>query len=138
MAEEYIKPTEEKLEQNLQEFLKKKKAGAPLGNQNARKHGIYSKALTPAERRYFDRAVSSEGLELEIALFRLKIMSLLETEPVNMALVAKVFYTLNAMVSTERSINRDNKDKGSQALLNLLKDIVLPSGIDVEKVFKKE
>ena len=43
--------------------LKKKKGGAPPGNQNARKHGFYSKVLAPAEKRILDDASGVDGLE---------------------------------------------------------------------------
>jgi uncharacterized protein YjcR len=36
-----------------------KKVGAPVGNQNARKHGYYSKTLVPWQREMISSAVNS-------------------------------------------------------------------------------
>ena len=61
----------------------KRKRGAPKGNQNARKHGFYSKVLDEAERLDFELATGVEGIDEEIALIRVKIKSLLERDPEN-------------------------------------------------------
>jgi uncharacterized protein YjcR len=50
-----------------------KKRGAPRGNQNARKHGFYSRVLDDAEELDFEQATEVEGLDEEIALLRVKI-----------------------------------------------------------------
>jgi len=57
------------------------KRGAPKGNQNARKHGFYSRALTEAEKVDFEEASLIEGIDQEIAFLRLKLMELAEREP---------------------------------------------------------
>ena len=43
------------------------KPGAPKGNQNARKHGFYSKALDEAEKLQLEEARGIDGLDEEIA-----------------------------------------------------------------------
>ena len=43
------------------------KRGAPAGNQNARKHGFYSRVLDEEEQLDFEQATSVEGLDDEIA-----------------------------------------------------------------------
>ena len=40
-----------------------RKRGAPRGNQNARKHGFYSRILDQAERLDFEQATSVEGID---------------------------------------------------------------------------
>jgi len=45
----------------------KKRGGAPRGNQNARKHGFYSKVLNEVERLDFELATGVEGIDDEIA-----------------------------------------------------------------------
>ena len=47
------------------------KRGAPKGNQNARKHGFYSRALTEAEKVELEEASYVEGVDQEIALLRI-------------------------------------------------------------------
>ena len=44
--------------------------GAPKGNQNARKHGFYSKVLDEAEQLDFELATGVQGIDDEIALLR--------------------------------------------------------------------
>jgi uncharacterized protein YjcR len=55
--------------------------GAPEGNQNARKHGFYSKVLDEDEQMDFEQATCEEGLDNEIALLRTKIKSVLGMTP---------------------------------------------------------
>ncbi len=55
-----------------------RKRGAPKGNQNARKHGFYSRVLDEAEQLDFELATGVEGIDGEIALLRVKIKSILK------------------------------------------------------------
>ena len=57
----------------------KRKPGAQPGNQNARKHGCYSKILSPEEQRLLTVA-SIPGIDAEIALIRTRIRSLVQEE----------------------------------------------------------
>jgi hypothetical protein len=61
----------------------KRKPGGQKGNQNARKHGFYSRALSPAEISEFWSIVNLERVDPEVALVRLKLKSLLQHDPVN-------------------------------------------------------
>ena len=56
----------------------RRKRGAPLGNQNARKHGFYSTALTPMEQRLLAETIDLKGLLSEMALLRVKVHGLAE------------------------------------------------------------
>ena len=60
--------------------------GAPRGNQNARKHGFYSKVLNEAEQLDLELVSGVEGIDDEIALLRVKIKSILEKDPENIRL----------------------------------------------------
>ena len=61
---------------------KRKRGGQPQ-NQNARKHGFYSKHLTPEQLQDFDDALDISSLDQEIALLRVKLNALLadQTSP---------------------------------------------------------
>ena len=61
----------------------KRKPGGQKGNQNARKHGFYSRALSPDEIGEFWNIVNLERVDPEVALVRLKLKSLLQHDPVN-------------------------------------------------------
>ena len=74
--------------------MNKKKSGGQPGNQNARKHGLYSKHL-PAERRDLHSSIKSvRDLSPEIALLRYKIMQLLEDPDTTNADLMKALNTL--------------------------------------------
>jgi hypothetical protein len=49
-----------------------KSPGAPKGNQNARKHGIYSDALTPEEGELFEE-IKSDQLEQELKIAKIQL-----------------------------------------------------------------
>jgi hypothetical protein len=57
--------------------------GAQRGNQNARKHGFYSTALTPAQASEFWNITKREGVAPPIALLRIKLQDSLQHDPGN-------------------------------------------------------
>ncbi|HEX7474951.1 MAG TPA: hypothetical protein VF318_03215 [Dehalococcoidales bacterium] len=79
------------------------KRGAPFGNQNARKHGFYSKVLTERDQQNLSRAAAVKGLDDEIALLRVKLKSVVERDPDNLELIS------NAVVSIARLLTARNK-----------------------------
>ena len=109
----------------------KGKRGAPKGNQNARKHGFYSKVLDEAERLDFELATGVEGIDDEIALLRVKIKSLLEHDPENIRLIMQATNTLAGLVKARYNITKENKKGLKEAIGNVLKDVALPLGIGI-------
>jgi hypothetical protein len=109
----------------------KGKRGAPKGNQNARKHGFYSRVLDEAERLDFELASGVEGIDGEIALLRVKIKSLLESEPENISLLMQATNTLAHLVKTKYNISKEQRKGLKAAIGNVLKDIALPLGIGI-------
>jgi len=109
----------------------KRKRGAPKGNQNARKHGFYSKVLDEAERLDFELASGVEGIDDEIALLRVKIKSILENDPENVRLIMQATNALARLVKTRYNITKDQKRGLKEAIGNVLKDIALPLGIGI-------
>ncbi len=106
-----------------------KKRGAPRGNQNARKHGFYSKVLDKTEQLDFELATGVDGIDDEIALLRVKIKSLLENDPENIRLIMEATNTLARLVRTKYNINKKDKNGLREAIATVLKDIALPLGI---------
>ena len=80
---------------------KKKKVGAPPGNQNARKHGFYSKILTPEQKHVLDLAARLD-VDGEVALLRMQIRSLLKTDPKNIELFLRTISQLCNVVRTRQ------------------------------------
>ena len=107
------------------------KRGAPEGNQNARKHGFYSKVLDETEQLDFELATGVEGIDDEIALLRVKIKSLLEHDPENIKLIMQATNTLARLVRTRYNIGKEDKKGLKEAIGNVLKDIALPLGIGI-------
>ena len=114
-----------------------RKRGAPKGNQNARKHGFYSKVLDEAEQLDFELATGVEGIDDEIALLRVKIKSLLEHDPENIKLIMQATNTLAGLVKTSYNISKEDKKGLKEAIGNVLRDVALPLGIGIGTILKK-
>jgi len=115
----------------------KRKRGAPKGNQNARKHGFYSKVLDEAEQLDFELATGVEGIDDEIALLRVKIKSILENDPENIRLIMQATNTLAGLVRTKYNINKEDKKGLKEAIANVLRDVALPLGIGIGTTINK-
>ncbi len=113
------------------------KKGAPKGNQNARKHGFYSKVLDESEQLDFEQATRVEGIDDEIALLRVKIKSLIERDPENIKLIMMAINTLIRLVRTRYNVGKNDKQGIKEAIGTVLKDIALPIGIGIGTAFKK-
>jgi hypothetical protein len=109
----------------------KRKRGAPRGNQNARKHGFYSRVLDEAEQLDFELATGVDGIDDEIALLRVKVKSILEKDPDNVKLIMQATNTLAGLVKTRYNITKEQKKGLKEAIGNVLKDIALPLGIGI-------
>ncbi len=108
-----------------------RKRGAPKGNQNARKHGFYSRVLDEAERIDFELASGVDGIDDEIALLRVKIKSVLRYDPENIKLIMRATNTLERLIRTRYNITREQKKGLKEAIGNVLKDVALPLGINI-------
>ena len=113
------------------------KRGAPKGNQNARKHGFYSKVLDAVEQEDFKTATSVEGIDDEIALLRVKIKSLITHDPDNIKLIMQATNTLARLVRTKYNISKKDKQGLKEAIGNVLRDIALPLGIGIGTTIPK-
>ncbi len=114
-----------------------KRRGAPEGNQNARKHGFYSKVLDEAEQLDFEQATSVEGIDEEIALLRVKIKSVVAHEPENIKLIMQATNALARLIRTRYNISKEDKKGLKEAIANVLKDVALPLGISIGSALDK-
>jgi hypothetical protein len=106
--------------------LIKRKSGAQPGNRNARKHGFYSKALTGDEKRNLSFASGIEGLDQEIAIFRVKLNSLLSAEGENLLLINRTAETLARLYHFKTGLAVNDTTKLKDALSSVLEEFVIP------------
>ena len=114
-----------------------RKRGAPKGNQNARKHGFYSKVLDEAEQLDFELASGVEGIDDEIALLRVKIKSILENDPENIKLIMQATSALERLIRTRYKITKEQRKGLKEAIGNVLRDVALPLGIGIGATISK-
>ena len=114
-----------------------RKRGAPKGNQNARKHGFYSRVLDEAEQLDFGLAIGVEGIDGEVALLRVKIKSILKNEPENIKLIMQATDALSRLVRTRFNISKEDKKGLKEAIGNVLRDVALPLGIGIGATLNK-
>ena len=115
----------------------KRRSGAPKGNQNARKHGFYSKVLDEAEQFDFEVASDVNGIDDEIALLRVKIKSVLEKDPENINLIMRATNTLATLVKTRYRISKEQRKGLKEAIGNVLRDVAVPLGIGIGAAINK-
>jgi len=107
------------------------KRGGQKNNQNARKHGFYSRALTEAEQVELDEASCVEGLDQEIALLRVKLRELAENEPERIDLHLEAANTIARLVRTRYQITSEQKRSLKDAIAKVLTEVAVPLGITV-------
>ena len=109
----------------------RRRRGAQKGNQNARKHGFYSRVLDEAEQFDFEAATGVDGIDDEIALLRVKIKSVLEKDPENIRLIMQATNTLAGLVKTRYNITKEQRKGLREAIGNVLRDVAIPLGIGI-------
>ena len=80
----------------------KRKRGAQPGNQNARKHGFYSKHLSPEQLQDFDDALFISSLDQEIALLRVKLNALLADQQSPPELLLQTINAFARLIAIQR------------------------------------
>ena len=105
------------------------KRGAPKGNQNARKHGFYSHALSEAEKLKLEQARGMEGIDEEIAILRVKLGEVIEKEPDRLDLHLEAANTIARLVRTRYNITKEQKKSLKEAIASVLTEIALPLGL---------
>ncbi|MGD1119359.1 MAG: hypothetical protein ABR886_07720 [Dehalococcoidales bacterium] len=110
----------------------KKKRGAPKGNRNAAKHDFYLKVLDETERYDFSNAAGIEGIDEEIALLRLEIKKAISGgDERNLLLLVKAAGALEKLIRTRYQITSSQRKGLKEAINNVIKDILVPLGVNV-------
>ena len=108
-----------------------RKKGAQKDNQNTRKHGFYSRALTEAEKVELEEASYVEGIDQEIALLRIKLRELVENQPDRIDLHMEAANTIARLVRTRYQISKEQKKSLKEAIAKVLTEVAAPLGIGV-------
>ncbi|AKG53068.1 hypothetical protein DGWBC_0382 [Dehalogenimonas sp. WBC-2] len=98
-----------------------KRRGAPLGNQNARKHGFYSRYFDKQQTEDYYEALESHDLEAEIAAARVKVSSVMRHDPANTRLIMRSFATIGRLVYMQQRLARDDQHGMKQAIIDSLR-----------------
>ena len=80
----------------------KLKSGGQPGNQNARKHGLYSKHLPPEQLQQFDDALAVRDLAPEIAIARVRLNGLLNDPEASPDLINRTLSVLGRLMNIQR------------------------------------
>jgi hypothetical protein len=107
------------------------KRGAPQGNQNARKHGFYSRSLDEAERLEMEEASYVEGIDQEITLLRIKLRDLVENHPDRIDLHLEAANTIARLVRTRYQISKEQKRSLKEAIAKVLTEVAVPLGVGI-------
>jgi len=107
------------------------KRGAQPGNQNARKHGFYSRALTEAQNLQMDEAGDVQGLDNEIALLRIKLFELAQNHPDRIDLQVQAASAIARLLRTRYQISKDQKNSIKEAIQKVLTEVAVPLGIGI-------
>ena len=106
-----------------------KKILLPSGDSDTREHEFYLKVLGDSHKTAFDQAVNVQGLNGEIALMRVEIRSLIESDPDNLKSVQSAVLALERLVRTRYYIGKNDKEGLSDRMNKLLKSIALPLSV---------
>ena len=105
--DEQEKTTDADLEKALNATLttieegNKKRGGQP-GNQNARKHCFYANTLTPEQEEAFAEALEIRDFGQEVALIRVRLLTLLEDPGTPPELITRTFNNLCRVMEIQR------------------------------------
>ncbi|MFN3974627.1 MAG: hypothetical protein ACK4K2_05065 [Dehalococcoidia bacterium] len=95
--------------------------------------GFYAQALSQAERLRLPRARRVEGLDEEIVLLRLKLLSLAEQEPQRLDLLLKGINTLLRLVAARYRLSPKAGEDLGQALAQVITSIGTQLGLGEEE-----
>jgi hypothetical protein len=107
----------------------KTRKSTPGGKRNKSKQSFYARALDEAEGLDFELAQDVEGIDDEIALLRVKIKSILESDPDNIKLIAEATNALSRLVIARYKMGSAHKKALAHAIGGVLKDLAIPLGI---------
>jgi hypothetical protein len=108
---------------------KKKQRGAQKGNQNARTHGFYSHVLNRAQKNRLEQARDVDGIDEEIAIMRVKLLSLMDDFPDRVDLQMSAASTIARLLRTKHIISGGRKHSIEDAIRKVNTELAIPLGV---------
>lgn len=105
--------------------------GAPKGNQNARKHGFYSKAGREAPPKRLEEMAQVQGIDQEVAYARMVIRDAVDAG-VDFTSIVRSMDMLVRLVRIQRQLGQEGRAKQTQedALRETLERLLKEFGLD--------
>jgi hypothetical protein len=102
----------------------KKGRSGPPANQNARRHGFYSDALSEAQQVALDEAekLAADDLSAEIAMLRARIAHLLNAAPDNIPVLSDALRTLTKMMLSQKALRAGDVANLEEAVRGILSE----------------
>ena len=107
----------------------KNRGGAPKGNQNACKHAFYSQILNESQKVQLKEAHEVEGIDEEIAILRVKFLTLMKEHPDRIDLQTTAANSIARLVTTRHIISRNDKKGLKTAITKVFDEIGAPLGV---------
>jgi len=101
----------------------KRKKGAPRGNQNARKHGLYSSSLSLPQICEFWNILNLGGVEPELVALRIKLGSALRHAPGNRRILMEASKLLAKWYRSKYRLDRKSNSEFKKFVRIILQDI---------------
>lgn len=111
----------------------RRRRGGQPGNQNARKHGYYSRIFNKAERADYYSAGDVQGIDEEIALIRHIIKSVASfKDDKHLLVLVRAASVLNKLIRTRQKIQSARYDGINTAVANVVRHVLVPMGINID------
>ncbi len=103
----------------MENSASRRRGGQP-GNQNARKHGFYSRSLTQSEACDYHRFINDNHFDREIGLLKVKLKSLMENSPHNRRAISQLVNSLVDLSAVKYDLFGTEMYQVKKSIRNLL------------------
>jgi len=103
-------------------------SGAPMGNQNRLKHGLYSRMASAEARQRIEDLLTVEGLANEIAYVRARVERLIE-EGADTDTIDKGLVMLARLTQAQKAIRKEKRVNQSEILAEVIERLGGQTGL---------
>ena len=113
-------------------MAKRKPKPEKKDEKKSAKQSFYDQLFDTAEKIDFDRACGMDGIDEEIALIRLEIVKVVGGGDIaNLRALVQATNALERLIRTRFAISRDQRKSLREAVGVVLRDVLLPLGINL-------